>query len=118
MLHSNGLLTALQKAFLTLFAEVPDQNQFYLTGGTALAEFYLGHRLSFDLDLFTSQAELIAPFTRELERQCAGHDLEITVTRRFATYVEYQIGQNQAQIKVDLALDSPFRFQPPILSEY
>ena len=118
VLHGKGLLTPLQRTFLALFATMPDQDQFYLTGGTALAEYYLGHRLSFDLDLFTSQAELIAPLAHDLERRCAEHSLEVTVTRRFATYVEYTIGQNEAQLKVDLALDSPFRFEPPVLSEH
>lgn len=42
-----------KKVFLHLFAELPDHEQFYLTGGTAPAEFYLGHRLSYDLDFFT-----------------------------------------------------------------
>lgn len=31
---------------------------FYLTGGTALAEFYLHHRLSEDIDLFTEKQEI------------------------------------------------------------
>lgn len=30
-------------------------DSFYLSGGTALAEFYLGHRLSEDLDFFSEQ---------------------------------------------------------------
>jgi hypothetical protein len=38
-----GILTPLQKEFLEVFSGLPDQSQFYLTGGTALAEYYLGH---------------------------------------------------------------------------
>lgn len=34
--------------------------RFYLTGGTALAEFYLRHRLSEDIDLFCENAEVDA----------------------------------------------------------
>jgi len=33
-------------------------NRFYFTGGTALAEFYLQHRLSEDIDLFTEKEEV------------------------------------------------------------
>lgn len=33
-------------------------NRFYLTGGTVLAEFYLHHRVSEDLDLFTEISEV------------------------------------------------------------
>jgi predicted nucleotidyltransferase component of viral defense system len=118
VLRGKGLLTALQRAFLALFAELPDQNQFVLTGGTALAEFYLGHRLSFDLDLFTGQNRLITPMAYQVERRCADAGLDVTVTRRFATYVEYLIVEAGATIKVDMALDSPFRFEPPVLSEH
>ncbi len=62
MLKGRGILSEFQKAFLQLFASLPDQERFYLAGGTALAEYYLGHRLSNDLDLFTSEADLIVPF--------------------------------------------------------
>jgi len=36
------------------FAREP---KFYLTGGAALAGFYLGHRTTLDLDLFTQSVE-------------------------------------------------------------
>ena len=35
--------------------------RFYLTGGTALAEFYLHHRFSEDIDLFTEEKEVHFP---------------------------------------------------------
>ncbi len=118
VLQGRGLLTPLQRIFLALFAGLPDQGEFYLTGGTALAEFYMGHRLSFDLDLFTGQTQLVTPMAYELERRYAEHNLELTVTRRFATYVEYLLAHQGATLKVDLALDSPFRFESPVQSEY
>jgi predicted nucleotidyltransferase component of viral defense system len=37
------------------------QTNFYLTGGTALSAFYLGHRLSEDMDFFTDAEEKMAP---------------------------------------------------------
>jgi hypothetical protein len=64
---SHGILTPIQRNFLTHFRTLPDAEAFYLTGGTALAEFYLGHRLSFDLDLFTTEAGLIRPFSLLME---------------------------------------------------
>ncbi len=48
-----SILTELQKSFLDAFFRQPIARQFYLTGGTALSEFYLRHRYSEDLDLFT-----------------------------------------------------------------
>lgn len=44
-------LSALQKDVLAAF--FARENQFFLTGGAALAGFYLGHRETNDLDLFT-----------------------------------------------------------------
>ncbi len=75
MLKGKGLLTPLQREFLRLFAGLPDQERFYLTGGTALSEFYLGHRLSFDLDLFTNEHEMLsvveAASTSSTWRRCS-----------------------------------------------
>ena len=65
-----GLLTALQKEFLSVFSGLSDQAQFYLTGGTALAEYYLGHRLSIDLDFFTGVDNLILPTSYQIENAC------------------------------------------------
>jgi predicted nucleotidyltransferase component of viral defense system len=45
------LLTPLQNSFLVEFFHLAQD--FYLTGGTALGAFYLQHRHSVDLDLFT-----------------------------------------------------------------
>jgi len=44
--------------------------KFYFTGGTALAEFYLQHRFSEDLDFFSGEEEVnINEVTRYIERQ-------------------------------------------------
>ncbi len=47
------VISDIQKSILLDFPSVTDAGQFYLTGGTALAEFYLKHRKSNDLDFFT-----------------------------------------------------------------
>lgn len=52
-MESPSLLTPSQKAFLTEFFKQPVGQEFFLTGGTALAEYYLHHRYSEDIDLFT-----------------------------------------------------------------
>lgn len=44
-------LGTLQKVFLQAFFK--REKRFFLTGGAALAGFYLGHRETHDLDLFT-----------------------------------------------------------------
>ena len=53
------ILTSKQLEFLELIkVESQITERFYLTGGTALAEFYLKHRLSEDIDLFTEEEEV------------------------------------------------------------
>lgn len=51
-----SILSENQRKFLRLLSEEKSIcAHFYLTGGTALAEFYLHHRLSEDLDFFSEQ---------------------------------------------------------------
>lgn len=54
-----NILTAKQSDFLE-FAQTQTSitKNFYLTGGTALAQFYFQHRLSDDIDLFSEQQEV------------------------------------------------------------
>ncbi len=53
-----SILSDFQKKVLEYFRKTSLSKHFYLAGGTALAEFYLKHRKSEDLDFFT-QEELI-----------------------------------------------------------
>lgn len=51
-----SILTPQQKQLLNLLAQDKKLSEnFYLTGGTALAEFYLKHRVSQDLDFFNQE---------------------------------------------------------------
>ena len=55
-MNQPSILSENQKKFLKLLSEEKSIcAHFYLTGGTALAEFYLHHRLSEDLDFFSEQ---------------------------------------------------------------
>lgn len=117
MLKGRGILSEFQRDFLRLFASLPDQERFFLTGGTALAEYYLGHRLSYDLDLFTGEADLIIPFSYQVEQAGSRAGLEIAVVRRFASFVEFRVSRGESVLKVDLALDTPFRFAPAELGD-
>jgi predicted nucleotidyltransferase component of viral defense system len=47
------IITQFQREFLESFFE--QTQAFFLTGGTALSAFYLHHRYSQDIDLFTVQ---------------------------------------------------------------
>ena len=111
-----GTLTPLQKEFIGILASLPDQNQFYLAGGTALAEYYLGHRLSFDLDYFTGVENLVLPTSYQIESACQKKSLPLKVIRRFSTFVEFLVERENESLKIDLALDSTYRFEQPVLS--
>lgn len=52
-IKNNPILTSYQIKILKIFFNSSLGKQFFLTGGTALAAFYLAHRRSKDLDLFT-----------------------------------------------------------------
>ena len=54
-LSAKDILSALQWEFLSLFFQ--GDPPFFLTGGTALSGFYLHHRYSEDLDLFTLDSD-------------------------------------------------------------
>jgi len=49
------VLTQTQKLFLELLGKQKFSQKFYLSGGTALAEFYIPYRFSEDLDFFSEQ---------------------------------------------------------------
>ena len=51
------ILNAFQIKTLLLFKTSGLTKKYYLSGGTALAEYYLQHRLSEDLDSFTQKEQ-------------------------------------------------------------
>jgi len=60
---------------------------------------------------------LILPTSYQIETTAPRYGLQVSVIRRFATSVELVIGRDQDQVRVDLALDSPFRLEPPSPTE-
>lgn len=52
-----SILGTFQKKVLDLFKKTILAKQYYLAGGTALAEYYLHHRKSEDLDFFTQEEQ-------------------------------------------------------------
>ncbi len=110
----HGTLNGTQREFLTRFNQLPDATAFYLTGGTALAEFYLGHRLSYDLDLFTTETGLIRPFALFMETALAQQGFSLKPVRRMESFAEYEVTFEGDSVRIQLAYDSPFRFAEPV----
>jgi hypothetical protein len=118
-LRGKDIITPLQKRLLHDIACLQDTKHFYLAGGTALAEFYFGHRRSYDLDLFTVEADLVFHFSRTLEKSLGiQSDYSVRPVRRFESFVELEAEGYGEKVQVHLAYDSPFRWGEPLQSEY
>src|SRR3989339_697650 len=76
------ILTPKQSQFLEYVSKDGQiTKQFYLTGGTALSEFYLQHRLSHDIDLFTEKQEVDQRLTEAFLKKIS-QNLGITEIKR------------------------------------
>ncbi|MEW6456317.1 MAG: nucleotidyl transferase AbiEii/AbiGii toxin family protein [Acidobacteriota bacterium] len=107
------ILGSLQKEILNCLKDLSDIEAFYLTGGTALSAFYLKHRRSNDLDLFTTIEELITPFSLKVEETLKRKGLVIERKRSFQSFVELFASSPMEFTVLHIALDSPFRFEEP-----
>lgn len=69
---ANNTLNELQKEFLERF--FAQDNRFFLTGGAALVGYYLHHRQTEDIDLFTLEDEIERGFSlvNEIAREMDG----------------------------------------------
>jgi len=94
-----GYASPAQKSVLAALSRDPIvEDAFFLTGGTALSVFYLGHRVSDDIDLFTREPLDLAAVTDIILRPWAG---EIIVDERESSFVSVFI----RTVKVDFVVD-------------
>lgn len=98
-ISDNRVLTSQQKGFLQEFVKTELRNIFRLTGGTALSAFYLEHRLSEDLDFFSSEK---IPFYL-VEEFLKGFEFigDITYTKLFDRNIFNLSLKNTGTIKVE-----------------
>lgn len=105
------MLDELQKKFLQYFVETGLSRQFYFTGGTALAEMYLHHRRSFDLDFFTSDQFDYEELIRLMSAFATRHGLkEPQFEKKYDRRMFFLA--NGGQLKVEFV-----RFEHPPLDE-
>ena len=100
------VLNQLQSDLLVAFFNLPPADKFVLTGGTALAGYYLHHRLSEDLDLFTLDKDaseqvsvLIPSLTKTLGATCDDRRISPHLYQAFFT-------REDEQVKMDIVLDA------------
>lgn len=103
---ANEWLTPLQQTFLQRFFDSASGQRFFLTGGTCLAAFYLHHRQSDDLDLFTLD-DLALPEADILVPQLATElDCRIGRARRTEHFRQFLLEPAQGPpLQVDLVRD-------------
>ena len=99
-----SILTPCQKVLLgEISCYPPLTNRFYLTGGTALTEFYFRHRLSEDLDFFSEEefdTTYITIFLKQKEKKIELEKLEIDrKPNRFIYFLKFP----KENLKVDFA---------------
>jgi predicted nucleotidyltransferase component of viral defense system len=107
----DSILTLLQRRVLiSLFQNDLGRRSYYLTGGTALAEFYLHHRFSDDLDFFTRKQDRLD--------QDFGHFLDLipslgltvsskTLSGDYLKIFIRETGGGQEELKIEFARDVP-----------
>jgi predicted nucleotidyltransferase component of viral defense system len=97
------ILSNVQQSFLVLLNEEEAlYKKFYLTGGTALAEFYLGHRYSEDLDFFNEEEFPLLPlqaFIKRVEKNLEAKKVEYQNFLGLHTFIFYLSGREK--LKVD-----------------
>jgi len=104
--EKNTLLTIHQKRVLELIAsEDYFTTRFYFTGGTALSEFYLRHRLSEDLDFFSEYQEINpSAITRFIELHAKKLEIEKFDTRNvFGLWTFFLTFSDRETLKVDFS---------------
>ncbi len=101
-----SLLTPLQRTFLEEFFQQPISAEFFLTGGTAVAEYYLHHRYSEDIDLFTTNEDALPDISSALPVMF--RHLDATFEERIRTTSFRQVfvrAANGEELKIDLVRD-------------
>lgn len=115
-------LSALQMDFLHAFFQ--REHRFFLTGGAALVGFHLGHRETYDLDLFTlddvmtegfaAVTEVAQQFGASLESLQTSPDFRRLLLRRDAEAIVIDLVRERvAQVMPEKMVVGEIRVDPP-----
>jgi predicted nucleotidyltransferase component of viral defense system len=96
-------LTRLQREILDAFFQ--RERSFFLTGGAALAGFYLGHRTTDDLDLFTSQPNAFERGRFILADVATALGSELQVRQDAPGFKRFVVTRGDEGVVVDLVRD-------------
>jgi predicted nucleotidyltransferase component of viral defense system len=108
-----SLLTTFQEKLVKEIADSPLQQEFHLTGGTALAEFYLQHRYSLDLAFSTADPNAVARVGAFMDEIADRLNAKVTYTRSLGSFLQCFLESSEGErVQIDFAQDSPYRLQP------
>lgn len=111
-LDPNPVLLPHQIKILKTFFAAEVSQTFFLTGGTALAAFYFGHRESEDFDLFSIEQFLMPEVERVIQDIAQATDATVSVKVTSNTYKEIYL-ENQRQDwaqRLDIVREQPRHF--------
>lgn len=110
MASSTRKLTPLQDELLRAFFE--REEGFFLTGGGALAGFYLQHRPTDDLDLFTLDAEAFERAHHTLLDAVAALGGKAVARQTSPAFHRYVVTRGDESVVVDLVLERVVQLSP------
>ena len=110
------ILTPLQEIVLSgLFRHGLAEEGAFLTGGTALSEFYLRHRESDDLDIFTRKEGVLQAMEEKCVDAVKSMGLKCMVNRSNEAMKELIVGarhEEETDLVIHLATDVPAQMAP------
>lgn len=109
--ENSRALTPLKRDFLKAF--FTQGREFFLTGGSALGIFYLGHRVSYDLDLFSTAAfidwHVLDNDVRSIAQTLGAETRSVTVS---PTFRRYELNRGAEREILDFVLERVPQIDP------
>lgn len=104
--RKHGILTPFQEEALQAVFSIPEAESFALAGGTALSEYYLGHRLSEDLEIFSFEADAVHLLGERLMSDLPTilPGASISRFRRYPTFQGFLVTGPNSNLKVDIGV--------------
>jgi len=102
-------LTPLQRDLLASFFR--SERGFFLTGGSALAGFHLGHRSSLDLDLFTLDDEAFGRGHGALTGAASAIGASVEILQTTPGFRRYLVRRGEESVLVDLVRERTTQLQ-------
>jgi hypothetical protein len=105
------VLTPLQNSFLEKFFQLTQD--FYLTGGTALSAFYLQHRYSVDLDLFTHEDSSFQKVDSVVNEVCVKLNVPCLPVETTAFFKHFRVGPQENPMTLHFSKDYSAHLKSP-----